>query len=161
VLPVPGSQSAAPSAQDNASGAQDGGGTSVGFSWNGPAQAKVGDKITLVLNAQSLRNFKKVDFDVGFDPSVLKVLDVSVGDAMKQDNVAASLSKVIDQNDGGITAGVTGRGKGSGGSVIVITLQVLAPAAGTTVTVNSINGTLENGSSESLTAPDTYSVVAE
>jgi general secretion pathway protein D len=133
----------------------------IAFTWTGPAQAKVGDKITLSVNAQSLQGVKALGFEVGFDPGVLKAVGVSEGDAMKHNNATASLNKTIDQTAGSVSVDLKGSGAPAGGSVVALTFEVIAPAQGTSVTLSSINATTDSGETQSPTEPVPFSISAE
>jgi general secretion pathway protein D len=128
------------------------------FSWQGPAQAKVGDKISLVLNTQTLHGVKTLNIHVDYDPSVLKAADVVEGNSMKLNNSASSLGKVIDQAGGEVTVDLTGSGATKGGSVFTLTFEVIAPAQETTVTINSIGGSMGSGEAYSPNVPPAYAV---
>jgi hypothetical protein len=122
---------------------------------------KVGDKITVSLNTQSLAGIKTLDFDVGFDPSVLKALEVNQGNAMKQNNIPSNMTKTIDQVGGDVLVKLMGSGSSSGGGIVTLTFEVIAPAQGTTVNLNSISATMENGEAQTPEAPVPYSFIAE
>ena len=123
------------------------------FSMQGPTQSKVGDKINVTLNAQTLAGVKVLNIHVGFDPSVLRAVDVAEGNSMKQSNATSNFSKVIDQAGGDISIDVAGSGSTKGGSVVTLTFEVLAPAQETTVTINSLNGSMGNGDAYSPATP--------
>jgi hypothetical protein len=121
----------------------------------------VGDKITVVLDAQSLHGVKALGLDVGFDPSVLKALDVNEGNAMKQGSVSANLSKTIDQTGGGITISLNGSGTASGGDVVSLTFEVIGAVEGTTVSLNSITATMEKGDTQTPIPPVPYLITTQ
>lgn len=131
--------------------------TPTDFSWQGPAQAKVGDKISLTLNSLTLAGVKTLNLHVGFDPSVLKAVEVIEGNSMKQ-NSTSTLAKVIDQAGGDISVDLTGSGASKGGSVVTLTFEVTAQAQETTVTINSIGGTMSSGDTYSPSAPVPYAI---
>ena len=125
------------------------------LSWQGPTQAKVGDKITLSLNTQS-QGLKTVGLQIGFDPEVLKVTDVNEGDSLKHGAAQASMNKHIDQAGGGITVDLTGAGSSSAGSIVTLTFEVIAAAQGTSVSVDAVSATDANGGGLSLSAPEPH-----
>ena len=133
----------------------------IKFSWDGPIRAKVGDKITLSLNTMSLQGVKALDFDVGFDPTVFKAVDVKAGNAMSNNAAAPELSKTIDQVGGDIKVGLNGTGSKTGGGVATVTFEVLAPVTGTSVTMNGISATMESGESQTPEEPAPMSITAE
>jgi len=133
----------------------------IKFSWDGPIRAKVGDKITLSLNTMSLQGVKALDFDVGFDPSVFKAVDVKAGNAMSNNAAAPELSKTIDQVGGTIKVGLNGNGSKTGGGVVTVTFEVLAPVTGTSVTMDGISATMESGESQTPEEPSPMSITTE
>lgn len=109
------------------------------FSWNGPNQAKVGDKISLTLNTQSLQEVGNLGFLVGFDPAVLKATDVVEGNFMKQDNLPSNFTKTIDQASGQIMVDTSGAGASGAGSVATMEFEVAAVSSRSPVTISRIN----------------------
>lgn len=133
----------------------------IKFSWDGPIRAKVGDKIMLSLNTMSLQDVKALDFDLGFDPTVFKVVDVKAGTAMSNNSTLPELSKTIDQIGGNITVGLNGNGSKTGGGVVTVTFEVLAPVTGTSVTMNGISATMASGESQKPEEPTPISITTE
>ncbi len=132
--------------------------TPTDFSWQGPAQAKVGDKISLTLNTQTLAGVKTLNLHVGFDPSVLKAVDVIEGNSMKQNNSSSTFAKVIDQAGGDISVDLNGSGSNKGGSVVTLIFEVTTAAQETTVTINSLGGNSSNGEAYAPAAPAPYAI---
>jgi general secretion pathway protein D len=128
------------------------------YSWQGPAKAKVGDKISLVLNTQTLQGVKALKIHVDFDPSVLKAVDVVEGNSMKQNNTASSLSKVIDPAAGDVAVDLTGSGTTKAGSIFTLIFEVIDSAQETTVSVSSIGGSMTNGEAYSQNLPPAFAV---
>ena len=126
------------------------------LSWQGPKQAKVGDKISVLLNTPSTQGAKTLGFQIGFDPAVLKPVDVIEGDALKRNNAAANLNKNIDQAGGSISIEMTGTGSSGSASVIALTFEVISSVPESSITLDSTTATGTNGEVLSLTAPDPY-----
>jgi general secretion pathway protein D len=122
------------------------------LSWQGPSQAKVGDKISLTLNTQSPQGVNSLGFLVEFDPAVLKAADVAEGDFMKQNNSPSNFTKVIDQEGGQVQVDLKGSGNG-GGSVITLMFEVTAAAPQSPVTVSSISLAGAGGEALAVTPP--------
>jgi general secretion pathway protein D len=100
------------------------------LSWQGPAQARPGEKLSVTLNAQSQRPLNSLGLLVSFDSSVLKAVDVLEGGFFKQGNTQSSLNKTIDQAGGQILLDISGSGpEGAGGTGGLITLVFEAIAA--------------------------------
>lgn len=125
----------------------------MALSWQGPSQAKVGDKITLSLNTQSAQGVKTLALQAGFDPSVLKAVDVIEGGSMKRNNALSSLTKNIDQAGGVISVDLSGAGASGSANVVTLVFEVIAAVPESSVTINSISSSGESGEALSPTAP--------
>jgi general secretion pathway protein D len=123
------------------------------FSWQGPNQAKVGDKISLTLNTQAPQGVNSLGFLVGFDPSVLKATDVAEGDFMQQDNSPSNFTQTIDQASGQIMVDLKGASAGGDGSVVTLMFEVTAASPQSPVTVSRINLSGTGGEALMFTAP--------
>lgn len=123
------------------------------LSWQGPNQAKVGDKISLTLNTQSPQGVNSFGFLVGFDPAVLKAADVAEGDFMKQDNSPSNFTKTIDQESGQVLVDLKGAAPGGDGSVVTLLFDVTAATAQSPVTVSRISLSGAAGEALAFTPP--------
>ena len=123
------------------------------FSWQGPKQAKVGDKISLTLNTQSPQEVSSFGFLVGFDPAVLKAADVAEGDFMKQDNLPSNFTRTIDQESGQVLIDLKGAAPGGDGSVVTLMFEVTAATSQSPVTVGRINLSGAGGEVLAFTPP--------
>jgi general secretion pathway protein D len=128
----------------------------MALSWQGPNQAKVGDKITLTLNTSSSQGVKTLGLQFEFDPEVLKAIDVTEGDSLKRNSSESNLNKNIDQSSGNITVDLSGAGSTGNASVVSLAFEVIAPAQGTSVSINSSTATGLKGEGISLTAPEPH-----
>jgi general secretion pathway protein D len=110
----------------------------MSFSWQGPAQAKVGDRFTLTLGAQTAEPVRNFDFLLSYDPVALKAVEAVEGSFLKQQNVASTFTRDINQPSGQITLELAGSGdqgaKGTG-SVAAITFEVTAASPRSEITV--------------------------
>jgi general secretion pathway protein D len=118
------------------------------FTWLGPKQAKVGDRIGLMLNAKAQQGVSGPGLLVGFDPAVLKAVDVTAGDWMKTDNSPSGFTKTIDQASGQIVVDMKGVTEGDDGSAVILMFDVTAATPQSPVTVSRIN--LSGAGGESL-----------
>ena len=101
----------------------------VVLSWQGSGQAKPGETVSLTLNAQSAQAVSRMGLLVSFDPRVLKALDVTEGDFLKQGNTQTTFSKNIDQASGQIRldlAGIGPDGASGTGSIATLSFEALA-----------------------------------
>lgn len=129
------------------------------FSWQGPAQAKVGDKITLSLNTQSTQGVQTLSFKVGFDPAVLKAIDVVEGYALKRNNVPSKFTKSIDQAGGSIMVDMSGAGASGYANVVMMAFEVMTAVPESAVTINSLTALGMNGEPLNPTPPGSHLIV--
>ena len=133
----------------------------LAFSWTGPNQAKVGDKISLTLNTSAPQGVNSLGFLVGFDPAVLKATDAVEGSFMQQDNQPSNFTKAIDQARGQIQVDLKGTAPGGGeGSVVMLTFEVTAAAARSPIVVSRVNSSGTDGGVLPFTAPAPHFVAA-
>ncbi len=132
----------------------------VALSWSGPNQAKVGDKISLTLNASAPLGAKSLGFQVGYDPTVLKAVDVTEGDAMKQANAQSNLIKTINQKSGVILVGLSGTGTGaaSGSNVVTLVFEVIGASPASQISVRNVSAAAAGGGALALAAPEPYAL---
>ena len=86
--------------------------------WQGPAEAKVGDEVTLVLRAKTGETLQSAAVQVGFDAKTLEFVRVSEGEFMKQGGVNTAMTHHLDAAAGmlsvrfarGAATGATGEG---------------------------------------------------
>ena len=156
MLPTPTPKPAVPASAATEAGADNVNSAPSEYSLQGPNQAKVGDRITVTLDAQTLQGVKSVNMHTEFDPTVLKVVDITEGNSMKQNNADSKLTKVIDQAGGEVTIEITGSGANKAGSVIMMTFEVLSAAQETTVSITSIAGSMSTGEAYSPSVPGPF-----
>ncbi|MEN6585107.1 MAG: cohesin domain-containing protein, partial [Sulfuricella sp.] len=133
----------------------------VALSWDGPNQAKVGDRISLTLNNSAPLGAKSLGFQVSYDPAVLKAVDVIEGDAMKQNNAQSNLMKTINQKSGNIVVGLSGTGTSEasgGGSVVTLVFEVTGVASSSQISVRNITSAAAGGGSLALAAPEPHAI---
>jgi general secretion pathway protein D len=104
-----------------------------------PAEARVGDTVTLSLDLQTGATIASIPGQVRYDPTVLQLLSVTEGDALRQ-HEAQSRFYTINSNGGVRFTGERRSSKAPGlsGSLAVLTFQALKPADATQVSVESI-----------------------
>jgi general secretion pathway protein D len=107
---APASAPAAP-AQPEAAKADDQG--LLGLTWQGPAQARVGEPFTLSLNMASDQPVSSLPLVIGYDHAALQAVAVSEGGFLKQNNAQTQFSQRVDQATGRIFVGM-GRAGGEG-----------------------------------------------
>lgn len=126
--------------------------------WQGPSQARVGDRISLSINSTSGLGVRALGLLVSYDAAVLKAVDVVEGDLLKQIDPTASFTKTIDQGSGQIVvdlaspAGTDGRN----GTVATVTFEVIGAAPESAVTISRIVPAGANGEVVSFVTPAAY-----
>ncbi|OGR35512.1 MAG: type II and III secretion system protein, partial [Desulfovibrionales bacterium GWA2_65_9] len=111
----------------------------LAFSWQGPKQARVGERITIALNTQAQQDAGGLGLLVGYDPAVLKATDVAPGDWMQTDGAPSNFTRTIDQASGQILVDMKGAPGGEDGSVVMLTFEVTAATPQTPVTASRIS----------------------
>ncbi len=131
------------------------------LSWQGPNQAKVGDRISLTLNADAAPDMHSLGFLVNYDPSVLKAVDATEGSILKQGGGPSTFNKSIDQPGGQVLVDLSGQGPkdpGQSGTVATVTFEVLAPAPQSKIAVSRISSSGSGGKDLSFAAPEPHVV---
>ena len=97
--------------------------------WEGPTEAKVGQRFVVSLLASTERLVRSLPFQVGFDPVALQVVGVKEGGFFAQDGGTTNMSSQTDPN-GRVFVGVARSGsEGVRGEGVVATVTLLAIAA--------------------------------
>ena len=133
----------------------------MSFSWQGPAQAKVGDRFTLTLSTRAAEPVRDLEFLLGFDPAALKAVEVAEGSFLKQQNLPSNFTRDINQSSGQITlelAGTGDQGAKGAGSVAAITFEVLAASAHSEISVIRVAPSGASGEALSHSAPSAHTV---
>jgi general secretion pathway protein D len=118
------------------------------LSWQGPSQAKVGERISLAINAQSSQPFQRLSLAIGFDPAVLKPVEVSEGDLFKQNKLQSAFTHSIDLAGGQVALELAANGSGAAsgaGSIANVVFEVIAANPGTPVTASSVQSAAPSG----------------
>jgi general secretion pathway protein D len=128
------------------------------LSWEGPNQAKVGDKISVTINTQSSQRVNNIGMQIGFDPSVLKAVDVIEGNFLKQSNLASTFTKNIDPAGGQMTIELAGSetvGASGAGSVATLIFEAIAAGVQSKITATPVNS---GGEAITMTMPGPHQV---
>jgi len=131
----------------------------VTLSWQGPAQVKPGDTVSLTLNVQSQQSMNSLGLLVSFDPSVLKAVDVVEGGFLKQDNMQSTLNKSIDQASGQILMDVSGSGSEGArgaGSLVTLVFEAIAASPKTQIVVSRLAPGGPGGEALTATTPNPH-----
>ena len=131
----------------------------VVLSWQGPAQVRPGDQVSLTLNAQSQQALDSLDLVVSYDASVLRAVDAVEGGFFKQGNTQSVLNKTIDQASGQIQLEVSGgepAGTSGSGSLITLLFEAIAATPQTQVVVGRVAPAGASGETLTASAPDPH-----
>jgi len=109
------------------------------LSWNGPAQAKAGQAFRVTLNAQAPQEVARLPYLVGYDPEMLRVVEVAEGDLSQQQNPPSVFTQRVDEASGQIALELAAEGaqgiKGRGG-LATITFEVIGAKPQTKISVS-------------------------
>jgi general secretion pathway protein D len=110
------------------------GGQAPVLTWLGPSQAKVGERINVVLNAQSTQVLKSLALTLDYDPAVLRALDVTDGGFLAQSGAPSQFNKDLGTGSGAIsfTLGSAAAAGASGAGVVASAVFEVLSAAGPT-----------------------------
>src|SRR5512140_1640607 len=118
---------AAPAATTGPAAAAPGG---LSLAWLGTSQTKVGEETTLTLNVKADQPLVSTALQIGFDPKVMKILDVSEGPALRQDGAQTTFSARTDESAGRVFVAVARPGgTGTAGEGALLQLRVAGVAA--------------------------------
>lgn len=129
------------------------------LTWQGPSQAKVGDKISVTLNSQSAQAMNNLGLLVNFDPAVFKAVDAVEGNILKQSDTQSNFTRSINQTNGQVAISLAGSGdKGAhvAGSVTTLTFEVTGAAPQSQITLSRIAPTGAGGQELAYSIPAPY-----
>ena len=133
----------------------------MSFLWQGPAQAKAGDKFTLALSAQVAEPMAELDLVISFDSALLKALEAVEGSFVKLNNASAGFTREINQDAGQITirlAGPADKGARGAGSVVSITFEATGSAETAQVSVAQVAPSGVSGEPLAFVPPPPHSI---
>jgi general secretion pathway protein D len=110
----------------------------MSFNWQGPAQAKVGERFTVTLYAQASEAVRNLGLQLNYDSSTLRAVDAIEGTFLKQQNVPSTFTRDINQPGGQVSielAGTGEQGARGSGSVAAVTFEVIGPSTQSEITV--------------------------
>lgn len=110
------------------------------LTWSGPAQAKVGEVVTLTLDMDSQEQLRSASLQLGFNPAEFEVLSVQEGDYFGKTG-KGSFSQAIDNRGGRASASANASdpaGVKGAGRMVTITARALAPSQEATISLMSM-----------------------
>ncbi len=133
----------------------------VTLSWQGPAQVKQGETVTLTLNVQSLQPVNSLGLLVSFDPGVFKAVDAVEGGFLKQDGKQSTLNKTIDQAGGQILLDLSGGGSdgvSGAGSLVTLVFEALSANPTSQIVVGRLAPSGPGGEALTAAPPAPYGI---
>jgi len=133
----------------------------LAFTWQGPLQARVGEKITVTLNAQSpLESVRSMNVAVNFDPAVLRAVDAVQGSFMRGNNVSANFSRDIGSGSVSLNLEDSGEQGAKGpGSIAAMTFEVVGPGS-TEISLSQASPAGPGGTAINVTPPAPFTLTA-
>jgi len=125
----------------------------MAFTWQGPSQTKVGDKITLTLNTQPAQGMNYLGLSVNFDPAVFKMVDAVEGNILKQNNIQ------MNQDSGHLLVSMEGDGASrpaGTGKVVTLTFEATSAVPQSQITLSQIMPTGAGGQELPYSTPAPY-----
>ncbi|WP_298824625.1 secretin and TonB N-terminal domain-containing protein [uncultured Piscinibacter sp.] len=107
----------------------------VSLAWSGPAQGRVGEEITLVLNARTAQPLAGAAVQVTYDPASLAFVRFAEGSFMKGGGAPTAVNHRVDTQAGVLRARFArvGGGASGEGDLMAVTFKVLDSQASTQV----------------------------
>jgi len=131
------------------------------LSWQAPSQVKAGERLSLTIDAQSSRPTHSLALALGYDPAVLRAVEVKEGEFMRQGKVASSFSQHIDQAGGKVTLELAARDDGGvsgAGSVATVVFEALAAGATTSIGAIETKAAAAGGEQLAVTASGAHAL---
>lgn len=130
------------------------------LSWDGPAQARPGQTLTVTLQVDAAEPLRAVPLSFGFDPTLLQLQQITEGGFMKQEGGQSTQSSRIDPKGRAYVSlareGVPAKGRGE---LVTLSFKVLATAqVDASVELISATPQGEAGSPVSLNVPPPFKV---
>jgi general secretion pathway protein D len=99
------------------------------LTWNGPAQAKLGETIALELHLQSQHALRAAPLQLAYDAAHFEVVSVAGGEFLNRDG-KGSFNHVIDAASGRVSISASGTETGDKSAARVLTVTLKAKTAG-------------------------------
>jgi general secretion pathway protein D len=143
-------------------GAASGGPSTLAFDGNN--QLKVGQETTITLNLHAESPLVSTSFQLGFDPKLVKVEEVTEGNVLRADGVQTTFSSRIDAEGGRIIVGIarpTDNGTTGEGPLLQVKLSGVAAAESTSLRVLGFSAVAPGNRIQPVTLPQVFNLVVE
>lgn len=131
---------------------------------SGPAQAKIGDKINVALNAQGGAAISALTLTVVYDSDALKPLTVTEGDLLRRAGVKGTFDWKIDEASGTISADLaaeSGASASASGGIAGIQFEVIGGQGPVLINASGITATGANADSMPVGNPQPLSIAIQ
>lgn len=123
------------------------------LAWQGPSQAKIGDRLSVTLNTPSGQGVSALDLQLNYDPKVFKPFNVVEGDLLKRGGGQSRFNKTVDPQSGQISVDMSGDAPGEAGPARVVTLGLEVIGANPQASVSVARMTSSGGGGEAKSFP--------
>ncbi len=132
----------------------------LALSWQGAAQARVGEQFQLVLQAETGARVASVPMTIAYDATALEVVEVAEGDFLRQGGTPTTFTRDIVPGSGQVHVEIAQAGEGGTGrgSLAVITFKALAARPQTQVSVSAPQAADAAGVSLPVSLPAPHSL---
>ncbi len=129
----------------------------------GPQQAKIGDKLNVIVSAQPGASVNAVTFALRYDAEFLKAVAVTEGDLLRHANIKSNFNGQIDEAGGSVAVDLSAESGGvaTGGGIASIQFEVVGGRGATSVSVATISATGANSTDLPVTNPSPLSVTVQ
>lgn len=130
----------------------------VGLAWEGPAQVKVGEQFSAVLNVNSQQALRGMPVLLSFDPQIVQVVSVQEGDFFKQGKAQTTFSQRVDPLLGKafvalVRQNVSGSDTGTNGAGSLVSVTFKALKASSSAKLQLLSATPEPAPSSPVALP--------
>jgi hypothetical protein len=134
------------------------------LAFDGNNQLKVGQETTVSLNLNFDQPLVSTSFQLGFDPKLVKVDEVTEGNALRADAVQTTFSSRVDAEGGRIIINVarpTDNGTTGSGTLVQVKLSGITPAESTSLRVLGFSAVAPGNRIQPVTLPQVFNLVVE
>jgi general secretion pathway protein D len=131
---------------------------------SGPAQAKIGDKINVALNAQGGIPINSLSLTLAYDSDALKPITVSEGDLLRRAGVKGNFEGKIDAASGTLSADLateSGSSANAAGSIASLQFEVIGGQGPVLISASGISATDASGAAIPVANPPALSIAIQ